>query len=772
MLKCNLLRKNNGFLLISTYIAIVLLLIFGAALFSRSADEHKFASISQDNLAARYAAEQGIDYVISEIKYNGQLHTHNADSDNVLQVETDNPLETGDLKMGSNVLIDGAGNYSSNFPNEESQFQVKVYSDPINEDETIILSRGINGSETRLIVSKYVPSSLYQFFIFTPYQFWPGSNELDAGGATIHANDWIVFNGSADFSNLTGMSTAKYFRHDAKGFVPPGEISYDHDNNPSTPDETKAWDEIFWNWRDPYVTPNDTDITEAKYRNKYDGLNYGDLRGLRMFDAFGSVVAWDGVSEYLDPYETANFEHYRWDAYLTTINGVDIPNKFANTGYDWNKYYQFGTSGVWYDGRRWNHSPEIITAHHFNTDEQYSDWDNFLSAGELGETLNGVLKDANTGGFHYEPLTIDGAQYQDSAQYGGIYINEDVSGTLNVYLNSNTPLSWDGNQIDINGETAVFEKKSFVDINSTFTRNVITLDIEKLKIAKGDTNAGLSQNIIYSNYPLVLTNATDILSGGLTTICEENLYLHGNYNDVSGKPSAAIGAKYIYTLSSDWDYPQTLEAPYNNPNHPYEHNFYCPHGDETCRTYLIDKGRDADEVTHDNYSLGRNWYFENEANMANEVDNTAQHIYKVALVGYYGGNSPYVLERWTHYDNPGSLTELPSSWVGASREIHGAFIRLKLGDFPYSGDRDYNRQRCCSAYSAPCRDCTLYPNGWVTTAYGPGGSRNSYFYDTQFSGGDVPPGDYFAYSSSAFLEIEDNATNWNNHHIPISMPSP
>jgi hypothetical protein len=782
-----LLKKNNGFLLLSTYVALIVLIIFSVALFGRVTHEHKFATISQQSLSARYAAERGIEYVVAEIKYNRDFHTHNAVAEGenyILQPEDDPRVTTADLNM-ENVIIDENGNYASVFPNEDSQFVVRIYHDPQIPDETIILSRGISKNQTRLIVSKYIPQSLYRFFIFTPYEFWPELGHYDAGGGRIHSNDWIFFSGKTEFSNISELSTAKYFKYYARSMIPIGDTGIDRGDG-----TTYTWDEVFWNWREPWVRPHNTQIEELKYYNRYDGKNYGDETGLLMLEN-GRAVAWDGISDYLDPYLPENFNYYMCtdrdpnctnglNEWHTIINGITIPNKF-DKGYDWNKYYILENC-YWYDNICFTYPEEIITAYHLDTQKQYNEWMDFLGEDGDGYALQGIVMDANTGGLYYEPLNIISTEYQEAAQTDGIYIDFQPSGgpgepeELNVYINSNQPLQWNGDQIDINGVQAVFKKDWFIDPNSTNQKDVIVLDIGKLKQAYQNKdpsgNATLAQNIIYTNYNIVLTDASSILTNGLTIVSEKHIYFHGNYNDISNKPSAAIAAGDIYTLSNDWDFPKELETTFHNPNYPYEHDFYCPQDNEKCIDILInDYGRDPDETTHPDYPMGRNWFQENYQNMPNFVDYTLNHIYNVALVGYTS-YSPMVLERWGYYTDPGNSTTPPSMWVNAKREITGALVQLQNNNFPFLDLHDTAKRRCCSEGYNPCRDCSIYPGwSWDMSTNSPAGNYNLYYYDTQFANGNVPPGDLFGFTSTIFLELEDSAFYWNYHYNPLSMPS-
>jgi hypothetical protein len=508
----------------------------------------------------------------------------------------------------------------------------------------------------------------------------------------------------------------------------------------------------------------------------------------------------------LDPYNSINLARYACNGYTTScnnwqlngnhtiVNNIRIPNYFL-TGYDYNRYWhlvdQGSTSPFGRFGQYWAYPSNTVTAYNFNSQYQYNDWNNFLRTQQPsggGPTLENVLKDANTGGTHIEPLSIQGAFYQEKAEAGGIriwYLGDAIGWQVKIRnYNSNRYIFVPpgGMTIDINGVTTVFEKKSFVDQNSAETKNVITLDIGKLKEALGP-NAGLDQNIVYSNYPLVITNARDILDNGLTTVCENNIYLHGNYNDQpSGetfKPSSAISGRYVYTLSGTWDYPQTLQYTFHNPDYPNKQDFYCPVDNASCITSLVSGGRLLEDATDPSHPEGYNWYALYHDQMTRAVPQDADpahlgidpYIYNIALVGQNA--TPQVLERWWDYTNPGDNSTQPSGWSGTTRKIYGAQIWLESGDFPGNGSWSSYTRRCCGAampgggiFSAPCADCSTYADSWPNPTYS---STTQFLYNTEFADGDVPPGDLLGYSSTIFVEIEDNTTNWTKHYNPISM---
>ncbi|MDD2654310.1 MAG: hypothetical protein PHI86_04310, partial [Candidatus Omnitrophica bacterium] len=782
-----------------------------------------------------YAAERGIDYTIAELKLNSNFKNYKAEDLNGDQIWELNQLATPPTPQLANVYMDANKCYASNFPNSKSQFLVKIYSDPYTIGETVILSKGIANGQTVLLVTKYVPSSLYRYFIFTPYDFWPNASTYDAGGGSIHANGYFWLTNGTIYSNIHELSISKYFKYYYRYFVPPAGTATTTTGATPTNPRTGApftWDEVFYGMRYPFVAGNNTTVLSLKYTNFPDGYQYGSWgHGLLWQHPTNSSIYSLGQSypalpggtipeDYiLDPYTPANFGRYACNSYLascsnenlngyhTVINNIKIPNYFS-TGYNFNKYYQLDatTGGYGAFGYSWAYPPSTITKYQFDSQYQTSDWASFLTSQHApggGPTLSGVVKDANTGGTHIEPLSIAGALYSTKAQNYGIYIHNFGGGYVGVKIknyNHGAYVYVNTGGGNINGVNGVFELKSFMDQNSAETKDVVTLDIGKLKQALGP-NAGLDQNIIYSDYPIVLTNARDILDNGLTTVCENSIYLHGNYNDKptgeTFKPSSAISARHVYTLSGSWNYPQDLQFTFHNPDYPNKWDFYCPAGNSSCISSLISSGRNSTEVTYPDtgspyYTNGFNWYAEHYNQMANPVPQdsdpiepgTNPYAYNIAFVGKEG-YSPSVLERWWDYTSAGDSTTPPGGWSGSkiysTRNISGAQIRLQSGDFDGSGLWEWTTRRCCGAANqkgtitfsnctgtlcVPCADCNTYVDSNPSPTYG---STINSAYSTEFADGDVPPGDLVGYSSTVFKELDDNTTNWTKHYKPISM---
>jgi len=765
MYRYNLLRKNQGFLLIGTYFVIFVLIVLAAVFFSQAVNEHSFTRKALAGLEAKYNAESGIDFVLTEIKYNTGFHTHVAELQGSNYVLVKNaaatPPEDPPSVMFSQVAhIDNDGNYAA----LNGDFVIKAYNDPtLSSDEIIVLSQGRHAEAERLFVAKYVPSSLYRFFIFTPDDYYFGSKTYDAGGGGIHANGKFIFSGRANIDNVSEMSTASRIEYYVEGYVPPG--CAEGDCSPGGGGTT--WDEVYWAWRSPWYNPYNTTDPELKYLNNPDGRNTGNKSGLLMEDPPGSgtYVSWNGDPARLkDPTLPVNYPIY---ANYTTINNVPIPNWLPNQTWQWNKYWHTV-------GGDYTYPKDYKSVDYLNTDQQRTSWDNFLIQ---NPSLQGKLMDFRTGGFNIEPLAINEGSYKQSAQDGGIYI-EYLEGQEkpNVYYSGgDEPLPWTENQIKMNSKV-IFEIKSFVDVNTTETKTIISFDIAALMQASNDINGGLSENIIYSNYPLFLSNAKSIFGDGLTTVCEKDVYFHGEYNIAMPimasaafweqypweeypeywhwtVPSAAIAAKDIYTLSQFFNFPQTLPATFHNPNYPYVPDYV--------------------------YGVS-NWYWEHQAEMANIVPTELPELpgyhsfnYNVALVGYRA-YQPKVLERWRHYSTTGDLYHPPGTngvWQSAYRIINGAFIRLKDTDFPVLPGEEFDEtvpRWCDDGFpTGYCRNAAY--KGWPGDMGSITPTTDVYNYNQDFIL-NVPPGGLVGFSATVFLEIPNSEENWNYHYQAISVP--
>ncbi|MFH1655243.1 MAG: hypothetical protein ABH954_01365 [Candidatus Omnitrophota bacterium] len=823
MFRYNLLRKNDGFMLLGTYLVISVLIVLAAVLFTITVNEHNLTKKSLDSMAAAYQAQKGIDHVLIEIKNKPSFFTHQAVDQGGNSYLLEPHPDVASLTPHFGQIV--GGNYVSD-STEGPHFRVRTYVDPISgTDEIIILAQGYSsGDETissrRLLVSKYVPTSLYKYFFFSPrdLDFW--GEQYDADGGSIHANGWIIFKADADFFNLGEISTEKYFKYYVKGYVPPRDQNAGLDGG----GVMRTWEEVFWGWSDPYSIPNDnnTGIALYDYLNNPDGHNYGNKVGLKNT----SGGNWDGLDleTLCDPRDYACYSIY---ARNTSINGVDIPT-WLNTIYQINKYEELSGTGFWSRDRYWTYPGQDIDVQHFNSDSQYTDWASFLA----GAGLDSIVKDANTGGIHIEPPSIGGSsEYAMAAFEGGIgifgteYPVGSGNWTLYVMLNGEAPiiLPLDG-EITINDEI-VFEHETFTDVNSgKFKDNVVKVNIKALKDAFPGNDGGLTQKIIYSTIPVAISQAESILESGLTIVGADNVYLHGNYNtgtdpddfyaeedpnDTIARPSAVITAMDVYTLSdffygfndlydSWWPDPEYVPVPEHNFNYPQEYDFYCPQESSgfynaNCITTLIeDHNRDPEKTTHSSYEDGRNWFADtnnpdcaglpNFLCMANPVMEDS-YYYNVAMVGYRGFQAR-VLERWQYpLDDNGDLTvgnkttPPPPGRSSKERTIRGAFIQLEKEDFDpeevnnYFDGYDNSTARGFCVGGGPagyCRDPDFPGWYWDMTSVSPGSNSNHFKYETQFAQGVLPPGSLVGFSTEVILELANTVHNWSFHYNPIS----
>ncbi|MFC1703375.1 hypothetical protein ACFL1E_01135 [Candidatus Omnitrophota bacterium] len=603
------LTQQNGFLLVATFAALILLTILSAAIFSKSVHETIVMRYNLDKLSAKYNAEMGYECAYYEILQHGQIwQTHNVITGQVPPVlhydETADPLDVTLSTIAEHRPSSPHGAYEA----LNGTFSVKVYEDPIDE-QLIILSRGIsnNGDHTYLLASKVAAISLYEYFWFTPYRIHAGWTTYDANGGRMHTNDVFTIWDSVDIIDIRELSSAKHIMYGNEPFLPPaGSPRYDADGNDISA-TTPPWEDLLFWYRPDWRT--ELPITEPEYRhyNWVDGFTAGGERGLFMLND-GSPVHPDYPvfnpsnpraattnQEYvpcmgsfsncyipqenalLAPGNTPFPELYTIEDYYIYADGskpltelhtdintdggpiIQIPNMLDDP-WDYNVYHQ-----------SWNGRPCGATKCHWprlqdgkittlskslHSVEQTDAWTTWLDE----NNLTGIIKDSLTEAHHISPLKINAQTYGNQAKDDGMYIAEagplECTGAGEPMLEINP--TGGGSKIEIcpdgNGDytykgVTIATTESFVDVNSWLKKDeVITLDLGKL--GSGGVNIWPDNGIIYSEFDVGLDNAED-LSGPLTTVGERNCYLFGNYNTgAKWQPSAVISAQTTHTLSS------------------------------------------------------------------------------------------------------------------------------------------------------------------------------------------------------------------------------
>ena len=206
---------------------------------------------------------------------------------------------------------------------------------------------------------------------------------------------------------------------------------------------------------------------------------------------------------------------------------------------------------------------------HTNSAKQPNAWPSFVKS----SPLNGIVRDKNTGGEYLDPPQFD-ASYQKIASRDGLMIDLDSSfdGDFDDRTEWRTVLekSVDNAVATLNSTNPKVAKK--VKFINTFTNQeniLLEIDMKEMQAAGNYPGNG----IVYSKVPLRLTNAERLprkmANYGFTVLCEENVYLKGDYNTTDWVTSAVIGKKRIFNLSDDFNDPQVVPATLHFQDYPY-----------------------------------------------------------------------------------------------------------------------------------------------------------------------------------------------------------
>lgn len=213
--------------------------------------------------------------------------------------------------------------------------------------------------------------------------------------------------------------------------------------------------------------------------------------------------------------------------------------------------------------------------------EQPAAWGQFLQ----DSGLEGVVREGNSGGHFLEtPNFSDTFAYL--AEEEGIYIGLVGDENENPDWQQNADYSqWqqvletsiDAAVVNLNDASGdkgdVATKVKFINAFTGKENVVLELDLKKF-----NKNGVIAKNgVVYSKVPIRLTNAVKLPKVkqkiGFTVVCEENVYLKGEYNNPPTKKDwltgAVISKKRIFTLSEDFNDPQVQPATEHYRDYPY-----------------------------------------------------------------------------------------------------------------------------------------------------------------------------------------------------------
>lgn len=802
------LKKNKkGAMLITLGLVAVVLFILVGTYVSVSIIQSQKVRRESLSLQAFYAAEKGIEYVFVESKNkNWEWYTHEVPQQepqtNLLQPLSNPPSVTLQISSG-NPKINSAGCYeidiSGDIPGANNKVEVKAYADPDHPDETIILSKGTVGSVCRLLKFRLTRKSFYKFFFYYPTNHWFWNEVFDGKGeGGIYVNGRIFLHGTT-FSNLTELSTSTigYIHKYGYQYTPPGYL-----------------DEL-------------SDPPHNIFAN----------------DGYAPLPRIDGAHIYTEgnPYPWQRWEYppypYSWppldwinvdrhfycnrpdNCWVDTglVNGVELPNTLSN--WEWQKYWgsynhisvefkdEFGQvpANYWatlesayqqlnilnygvpyFDPDFWDtktYAGSTATTEqvpYLNTQEQKDAFKNWLAT----TSLNGIVKEANTGGYDIIPPSIE-IVFSELAKDDGLYIGKDESNQLVVVLNGNTCTgptclpSWISDNVQFYNTVRAKEDSEHKPIKE----NVLKFNLEDVPAEQLPKNG-----IIYIDHKdSLLVNATT-LPKGLTWVSPYSFYVKGDYNtDTTWQPSAIISNSFVYLLSNNFTFPQQMPKTIYPPNYPYELE-YIP------LTYFVtgeleDLGILMNEIN--NYfglhfgteflsnppsntqtllnKIRSQYNTEYRSQMPNQATNTTYNTAIVAISDPMGER----LERWRREDyNPGAYWYSTPTFTGAFIQIWNddgdGIIEPGEGwapdiytDVPFRLVYYGKRTGSNSIDNPPI--FILQHQEYLANAITLNAPK--FNYETRFSQ-NSPPGGFFGGSQERWDELVCNFNNF-NYHNPI-----
>lgn len=327
-----------------------------------------------------------------------------------------------------------------------------------------------------------------------------------------------------------------------------------------------------------------SELDQAWAWSKYKGDAYGSGNGngelpvsFYTYDNSGNKVAvnntwWDiesGNVVWVDQADLTNHPKAKsyWDMFKSP-EYWQAKGNYPGVGYKWPDYFNPEISDGIYGNDRV--SGGTLNVKHLDSLKQSDAWKQFLK----DSGLDGIVRDANTGGEYLEPPQF-GSTYGRLAQKDGLYIglDEAFDGEFSNFDEWQQVLekSIDAAVEKLNsGEVKdVARKAKFINTNTGKWNVVLDIDLGKMQEAGKHPRNG----VIYTKVPIRLSNAKHLPrekdNYGLTVLGEENVYLKGDYNTENWVTSAVISKKRLFTLSDNFNDPQVKPATDHFRDYPY-----------------------------------------------------------------------------------------------------------------------------------------------------------------------------------------------------------
>ncbi len=199
----SMLTNRKGTILVATYMVLCVIIVVASSFFSMVLTDNK--TVSRDNNGARALsnAERGIVYAYYEaynLGWDWRTHKWNGDKTKL------NALGGGErIKTRPDCDFDADGFLAHN----SGDFKIKAYDDVTRENDTVVVSMGTCGDETRVLMYYLTRRGIYDFFLYTPYDLDLDSAvgrhpRLNGGG--IHSNGNIRIDGYVRLEDISELS--------------------------------------------------------------------------------------------------------------------------------------------------------------------------------------------------------------------------------------------------------------------------------------------------------------------------------------------------------------------------------------------------------------------------------------------------------------------------------------------------------------------------------------------------------------------------------------
>jgi len=214
--------NRKGTILVATYMVLCVIIVVASSFFSMVLTDNKAVTRSNDGARALSNAERGIAYAYFEaynLGWDWKTHDwHNAAHKVELKVVP--PGQQLKTRPDCDFNADGF------FVHDSGDFMIKAYPDMTRENDTVVVSMGICGKETKVLMYYLTRRGIYDFFLYTPYNldlYAAVGNHPDLNGGGIHSNGDIHIDSAMRLEDISELSTGETGRiyYEGNQYIPP-----------------------------------------------------------------------------------------------------------------------------------------------------------------------------------------------------------------------------------------------------------------------------------------------------------------------------------------------------------------------------------------------------------------------------------------------------------------------------------------------------------------------------------------------------------------------